>query len=128
MPRRSSGDIVRCAFFHQGSAATLPPGQISLRPRFFWTATRVTPGKDERRLNSRICPFFPRSPVDSGESRGTNPLRRRLTTTWPCVGTSALAMLNVDYDGQRLAASFIPASSGTLTVRVTGLDEDLLAD
>ena len=37
-------------------------------------------------------------------------------------------MLDVDYDGQRLVASFIPASDGTLTVRVTGLDEGLLAE
>ena len=44
------------------------------------------------------------------------------------VGTPALAVLDVDYDGQRLVASFIPASDGTLTVRVTGLDERLLAE
>jgi hypothetical protein len=44
------------------------------------------------------------------------------------VGTAALAVLDVDYDGQRLVASFIPASDGTLTVRVTGLDEGLLAE
>ena len=44
------------------------------------------------------------------------------------VGTPALAVLDVDYDGQRLVASFIPASNGTLTVRVTGLDERLLAE
>jgi hypothetical protein len=44
------------------------------------------------------------------------------------VGTPALAVLDVDYDGQRLVASFIPASDGTLTVLVTGLDEDLLAE
>jgi hypothetical protein len=44
------------------------------------------------------------------------------------VGTPALAVLDVDYDGQRLVASFIPASNGTLTVRVTGLDGDLLAE
>ena len=44
------------------------------------------------------------------------------------VGTPALAVLDVDYDGQRLVASFIPASDGTLTVRVTGLDEGLLAE
>jgi hypothetical protein len=44
------------------------------------------------------------------------------------VGTPALAVLDVDYDGQRLVASYIPASEGTLTVRVTGLDEDLLAE
>ena len=37
-------------------------------------------------------------------------------------------MLDVDYDGQRLVASFIPTSDGTLTVRVTGLDESLLAE
>jgi hypothetical protein len=44
------------------------------------------------------------------------------------IGTPALAVLDVDYDGQRLVASFIPASNGTLTVRVTGLDERLLAE
>jgi len=44
------------------------------------------------------------------------------------VGTAALAVLDVDYDGQRLVASFIPASNGTLTVRVTGLDKRLLAE
>ena len=44
------------------------------------------------------------------------------------VGTAALAVLDVDYDGQRLVASFIPAGDGTLTVRVTGLDQDLLAE
>jgi hypothetical protein len=44
------------------------------------------------------------------------------------IGTAALAVLDVDYDGQRLVASFIPASDGTLTVRVTGLDEGLLAE
>jgi hypothetical protein len=44
------------------------------------------------------------------------------------IGTAALAVLDVDYDGQRLVASFIPASNGTLTVRVTGLDERLLAE
>jgi hypothetical protein len=44
------------------------------------------------------------------------------------VGTPALAVLDVDYDGQRLVASYIPASDGTLTVRVTGLDERVLAE
>jgi hypothetical protein len=44
------------------------------------------------------------------------------------VGTAALAVLDVDYDGLRLVASFIPASEGTLTVRVTSLDEGLLAE
>jgi hypothetical protein len=44
------------------------------------------------------------------------------------VGTPALAVLDVDYDRQRLVASYIPASDGTLTVRVTGLNEDLLAE
>jgi hypothetical protein len=44
------------------------------------------------------------------------------------VGTPTLAVLDVDYDGQRLVASFIPAGNGTLTVRVTGLDERLLAE
>jgi hypothetical protein len=44
------------------------------------------------------------------------------------VGTPALAVLDVDYDGQRLVASFIPASDGTLTVRVTGLNEGLLSE
>ena len=44
------------------------------------------------------------------------------------VGTALLAVLDVDYDGQRLVASFIPTSDGTLTVRVTGLDESLLAE
>jgi hypothetical protein len=44
------------------------------------------------------------------------------------VGTPALAVLDVDYDGQRLVASYIPASDGTLTVRVTGLNEGLLAE
>jgi hypothetical protein len=44
------------------------------------------------------------------------------------VGTPALAVLDVDYDGQRLVASYIPASDGTLTVRVTALNEDLLAE
>jgi hypothetical protein len=44
------------------------------------------------------------------------------------VGTPALAVLDVDYDGQRLVASYIPASDGTLTVRVTGLDEGVLAE
>ncbi|HEY9376021.1 MAG TPA: hypothetical protein VIQ02_02865, partial [Jiangellaceae bacterium] len=44
------------------------------------------------------------------------------------VGAPALAVLDVDYDGQRLVASYIPASDGTLTVWVTGLDGDLLAE
>jgi hypothetical protein len=44
------------------------------------------------------------------------------------VGTPALAVLDVDYDGQRLVASYIPASNGTLTVRVTDLNEGLLAE
>lgn len=44
------------------------------------------------------------------------------------VGTALLAVLDVDYDGQRLVASFIPTSDGTLTVRVTGVDESLLAE
>lgn len=44
------------------------------------------------------------------------------------IGAAALAVLDVDYDGQRLVASFIPASDGTLTVRVTGLDDGLLAE
>jgi hypothetical protein len=44
------------------------------------------------------------------------------------VGAPALAVLDVDYDGQRLVASYIPASDGTLTVRVTGLNEGLLAE
>jgi hypothetical protein len=37
-------------------------------------------------------------------------------------------VLDVDYDGQRLVASFIPTSDGTLTVRITGVDESLLAE
>ena len=44
------------------------------------------------------------------------------------IGTPVLAVLDVDYDGQRLVASFIPTSGGTLTVRVTGLDGVLLAE
>ena len=44
------------------------------------------------------------------------------------VGTALLAVLDVDYDGQRLVASFIATSDGTLTVRVTGVDENLLAE
>lgn len=44
------------------------------------------------------------------------------------VGTPVLAVLDVDYDGQRLVASFIPAQDGTLTVRVTGLKGELLAE
>ena len=44
------------------------------------------------------------------------------------VGTALLAVLDVDYDGQRLVASFVPTSDGTLTVRVTGLDEGQLAE
>jgi len=44
------------------------------------------------------------------------------------VGTPVLAVLDVDYDGQRLVASFIPTRDGTLTVRVTGLDGALLAE
>jgi hypothetical protein len=44
------------------------------------------------------------------------------------VGTPTLAVLDVDYDGQRLVASYIPPRDGTLTVHVTGLNEDLLAE
>jgi len=44
------------------------------------------------------------------------------------VGSADLAVLDVDYDGQRLVASFIPASDGTLRVRVSGLDEGVLAE
>jgi hypothetical protein len=42
------------------------------------------------------------------------------------VGSSVLGVVDVDYDGQRLVASFIPSSGGTVSVRVTGLDESLL--
>ena len=44
------------------------------------------------------------------------------------VGSALLAVLDVDYDGQRLVASFVPGGDGTLTVRVTGLGESLLTE
>lgn len=44
------------------------------------------------------------------------------------VGSPLLSVLDVDYDGQRLVASFVPGGDGSLTVRVTGLDESLLIE
>lgn len=61
-----------------------------------------------------------------GRDRASN--RQRSIWYVQGVGSSALAVLDVDYDGQRLVASYVPASDGTLTVRVTGLDGGLLAE
>jgi hypothetical protein len=64
------------------------------------------------------------------EPNAHDPTSRPVHSIWYVqgVGTPALAVLDVDYDGQRLVASYIPASDGTLTVRVPGLNEDLLAE
>ncbi len=106
-------------------AAALAGGGVPVTGRF--TATGPTTGQVPV-TGPGLSPstvYLRRLERDAGD-----PKSGRQQSIWYIqgVGTPALAVLDVDYDGQRLVASFIPASNGTLTVRVTGLDERLLAE
>jgi hypothetical protein len=108
-----------------GAAALAGAGRVPVTGPF--TATGPTTGQVPV-TGPGLSPstvYLRRLEPDAGDPRSG-----RQQSIWYIqgVGTPALAVLDVDYDGQRLVASFIPASNGTLTVRVTGLDGDLLAE